>query len=222
MKVNWEHLIHNKYNYLLMTQIAIIICYPILQRFETTFPFISLMLLAAITPALWVGLSRKLFLLVISLGVLALFLNFIFSYRDMTFSDKGALVLLFVYALFYFLAISTLVLKISSNTMVTGDTIKGGISIYFLLGLFWTMLYLIAMEFDPNAISNINPTRDEASFNCFYFSFTTLTTLGYGDIAPISKYAKILAFMEAVTGQVYLAIFVAQLIGLSIAHKMRS
>jgi hypothetical protein len=175
------------------------------------------MLLIAITPALWVGLSRKFFRVVISIGMLAFTLNLVAVFGIKELAEKGYLILLFLYALFFFLAIAILITKMSSNKVITTDTIKGGISIYFLLGLFWAILYSIVVRFNPNALSNIH----EVDFDIYYYSFTTLTTLGYGDIAPVSTYAKILAILEAIVGPVYLAIFVAQLIGLNIAQKMK-
>ena len=71
-----------------------------------------------------------------------------------------------------------------------------------------------------SALTNVR--EETAGFDCYYYSFTTLTTLGYGDITPVAKYAKILAIMEAITGPIYLAIFVAQIIGMNIAQKMKS
>lgn len=219
MKMNWERILQNKYNHLLVTEIIILIAYPFLQSAESKFPVIPLMLLIAIAPALWVGLSRKIFAVVISVGVFGFALNVFIHFGMKEFEKEVLLFLLFLYAVFFFLAITILITKISSKKVITADTIKGGISVYFLLGLFWAILYMILVTFDPNAITNI--TKESASFDCYYYSFTTLTTLGYGDIAPVAKYAKILAVMEAVVGPVYLSIFVAQLIGLNIAQKMK-
>jgi hypothetical protein len=219
MKINWEHIMQNKFNYLLMTELVILIAYPIFQKFDNQFPIISLMLLIAIAPALWVGLSRRLFLGVMSVGILALLFNVVAFGGGKEVADGATLILLILYAVFYFLAIAILITKISSGTIVTLDTIKGGISIYYLLGLFWAVLYMILLTFDPNALTNMQ--KETAGFDCYYFSFTTLTTLGYGDIAPVAKYAKILAIIEAVTGPVYLSIFVAQIIGMNIAQKMK-
>ena len=75
MKINWENILHDKFNYLLMTQIIILVAYPLFQVIEVKFPIIPLLLLIAIAPALWVGLSRKVFLVVISVGVVAFLLN---------------------------------------------------------------------------------------------------------------------------------------------------
>ena len=204
-----------------MTQIVILLAYPILHKFDNLFPIISLMFLLAITPALWVGLSRGWFIVVISIGVFAFLLNMLLRYGNMEFKDTGILFLLFLYGLFYFLAIAILMVKISSNTTVSSDTIKGGISIYILLGFFWAILYMTLLFLDPDAISNISSTEETAGFECYYYSFTTLTTLGYGDIVPVAKYARILAMLEAIAGPVYLAIFVAQIIGMNIAQKMK-
>ena len=81
---------------------------------------------------------------------------------------------------------------------------------------------MIVIFIDPDAISNISSAEETAGFECYYYSFTTLTTLGYGDIVPVAKFARILAILEAIAGPVYLAIFVAQIIGLNIAQKMKS
>jgi len=221
MKIKWERILQDEFNYLLTTQIIILVAYPILHKFDNQFPIISLMLLIAIAPALWVGLSSGFFIAVMSVGVFAFLFNMLLRYVNMELKDEAILILLFLYGLFYFLAIAILISKISSKTTVSSDTIKGGISIYILLGFFWAVLYMIVLMLDPDALTNINPIEKTAGFDCYYYSFTTLTTLGYGDIVPVTKYARILATLEAVAGPVYLAIFVAQIIGLNIAQKMK-
>ncbi|MHC4291986.1 MAG: ion channel [Planctomycetota bacterium] len=152
--------------------------------------------------------------------MLAFLFNLVVFLTAKDLEEEGVLVLLFLYAVFFFLAIVILITKISSGTTVSEDTIKGGISIYFLLGLFWAVLYMIMLTFDPNALTNV--PKETAGLDCYYYSFATLTTLGYGDITPVADYAKILAILEAVAGPVYLAIFVAQIIGMNIAQKMKS
>ncbi len=60
--------------------------------------------------------------------------------------------------------------------------------------------------------------RHERLAQLIYFSMCTLTTVGYGDIVPVARFARTLAWLEAVTGQLYLAILVARLVGLQIAN----
>lgn len=219
MKIDWEHILRNKYNYLLTTQVVILIAYPLLHVMEAKFPIVPLLLLIAIIPALWVGLTRRTFLAVISVGVLAFLFN-VYYFGSRQSDDKAIMILLLLYAVFYFLAIVILIKRISSGTIVTADTIKGGISVYILLGLFWALLYRILITYDPRALTNIH--RETASLEAYYYSFSTLTTLGYGDITPTIMYAKILAIMESIVGPIYLAIFIAQIIGLNIAQKMKN
>ena len=111
---------------------------------------------------------------------------------------------------------STLTKTILSRKTVTSDTIKGGISIYFLIGLLWGIFYDIASRIKPDSFG----TLENRTIDLFYYSYTTLTTLGYGDITPTGDGVKLLAICEAFVGQVYLAIFIAQLVGLSIAQKL--
>ncbi len=97
---------------------------------------------------------------------------------------------------------------------VTADTITGGICIYLMLGLVWFELYDILLLFDPAAFSHPMPF-----YRTFYFSFVTLTTVGYGDVVPVHRLAMMLANLEAVIGQIYLAVIVARLVSLYANEK---
>jgi voltage-gated potassium channel Kch len=119
-----------------------------------------------------------------------------------------------VYAVFLVLFLHYLFRALVTEKKVTSDSIKGGICIYFLFGILWGIIYRILDFFDPSAFLFQAP----AVRNLFYFSYVTLTTVGYGDIVPASPPAQTLAFMEAVTGQIFLAVFIARLMGLHIAH----
>ena len=95
---------------------------------------------------------------------------------------------------------------------VTGDTVRGGISVYMLIGFVWALFYGMVATLDPNAFSQ--PLFINGSYlKFFYFSFTTLTTLGYGDILPISEIALVLTNLEAIVGQMYSTVFIAILVG---------
>ena len=111
--------------------------------------------------------------------------------------------------------------KIFSETLVTADTIQGGIAVYFLSGLLWALFYQILIYFDPEALSLPVHISGEIS-EIVYFSFITLTTLGYGDITPVSWMARNLTLLEAVWGQIYLAVLVAHLVGLHLSGNNKS
>ena len=97
---------------------------------------------------------------------------------------------------------------------VTADTLSSAISGYFLLGILWAFAYGILLWFDPAAFPGGHEAR---TADLFYFSFVTLTTLGYGDLVPASEAAGALTSLEAVTGSLYLTILIARLVGLHIA-----
>lgn len=102
------------------------------------------------------------------------------------------------------------------------NTICGAICVYLLIGVVFALLYLSCLEINPNSISFNHIIKNdvhehERLSQLIYFSMCTLTTLGYGDIVPIAKFSRTLAWLEAMTGQLYLAILVARLVGLQIA-----
>jgi hypothetical protein len=100
---------------------------------------------------------------------------------------------------------------------VNTDVLCASISAYLMLGLLWTMAYWLVDQLTPGAFS-FNTTSETketmAGFNAFYFSFITLSTVGYGDITPVSKVARMLAATEAMTGLLYVAVLISRLVSL--------
>ena len=76
------------------------------------------------------------------------------------------------------------------------------------------------MLFDPSAISFINENANTS--DVIYFSFTTLTTLGYGDNLPVNNYARNLTILESALGQIFLTVLVARLVGLHLAQNLNN
>ncbi len=105
---------------------------------------------------------------------------------------------------------------------VSADLIFASVCVYLILGTSWAMMYsLIELAF-PGSFSTPTgslqfPKNSNSTVPALYFSFVTLTTLGYGDISPASSPARFFTILESLTGQIYLAILVARLVGLQIA-----
>jgi hypothetical protein len=100
---------------------------------------------------------------------------------------------------------------------VTVEVLCASISAYLMLGLMWTMAYWLVDQLTPGGAFSFNTnagTRSINGFTGFYFSFITLSTVGYGDITPVSRIARWLAAMEAMTGLLYVAILIARLVSL--------
>jgi voltage-gated potassium channel len=112
------------------------------------------------------------------------------------------------------------------NTLVKArevilDTVIGGICVYLLLGVCFALIYRLIVDLHPDAILwngvALEGTIGDTStlpVRLLYFSFVTLTTVGYGDMLPHTEPAQMMAVTEAIMGQLYLAIFIARLMGL--------
>jgi len=99
---------------------------------------------------------------------------------------------------------------------VNAEVLCASISAYLMLGLLWTIAYWLVDQLTPGAFafSTTAGRQSIRGFNAFYFSFVTLSTVGYGDITPVSKVAHMLAAMEAMTGLLYVAVLIARLVAL--------
>jgi hypothetical protein len=118
---------------------------------------------------------------------------------------------------------------IFTRQRVTLNTIFASLCIYLFFGIAWALAFSVTDAFDPDAFkSTIDSSQAFAQFGIrsgqtmpvLYFSFCTLTTLGYGDFVPVSGMARALVTLEAVTGQLYLVVLVSRLVGLHIADSM--
>ena len=98
---------------------------------------------------------------------------------------------------------------------VNTEVLCASISAYLMLGLLWTVAYWLVAQVTPDAfLFNTGPKETMSGFNAFYFSFITLSTVGYGDIAPVSRIARWLAATEAMTGLLYVTVLIARLVSL--------
>jgi hypothetical protein len=102
---------------------------------------------------------------------------------------------------------------------VDTEVLCASISAYLLLGLLWTFAYWLVAELIPNAFAFNGADKSLEGFNGFYFSFITMSTVGYGDITPVAKVARMLAAMQATTGLLYVATLIARLVALQATPK---
>ena len=109
---------------------------------------------------------------------------------------------------------------------VTGQTICMAVTVYLLMGFSFALLFALMFERHPESFSGIlaanapPPTEFQHFFPVFgYFSLTTLSTIGFGDITPLTLQARYAAVAEGITGQFYMAILVARLVGMQMVSK---
>jgi len=118
----------------------------------------------------------------------------------------------FVFALMFMgFVVSRLLSYVLRAPRVNAEVLCAGLAGYLTLEITWAAAYMIAWLLDPEAFSGAVGLGMDG-FNSLYFSVVTLTTTGFGDITPASSVARMLAMMEAVTGTLYIAVFISRLV----------
>jgi voltage-gated potassium channel len=105
---------------------------------------------------------------------------------------------------------------------VNSEVLCAGVSIYLLMGMLWALAYVMVAQHDPAAFAFSVPPGSPhvmARFTAFYYSFMTLTTVGYGDITPVSDVARMLAIMESMSGTLFVGVLIARLVSLYSASR---
>lgn len=120
------------------------------------------------------------------------------------------------------LTMVVLIRVFSDTDQVTASRVQGAIAAYVLFGVTWSTLYLaldlcLPAAFSISAAAGMTPAVERESFA--YFSFVTLTTLGYGDITAVHPIARMFVVFEALVGQLYPATLLARLVSLEISHR---
>lgn len=105
---------------------------------------------------------------------------------------------------------------------ITGYRVLGGVAGYLLIGLTWTFAYQLLLQRAPAAIHfppGVAETLPRQPSHLIYFSFTTLTTVGFGDVFPVAPAARALTVAEALVGQLYIAILISSLVGMALQAR---
>ena len=103
---------------------------------------------------------------------------------------------------------------------IDGNIVVGAMVLYLLMGLLWAIAYLLVEEFSPGSMRGLEGENWQANLQTvIYYSFVTISTLGYGDLVPQQPVTQFLAYMEAITGQFYLSVLVASLVSASFGNS---
>ena len=208
----------NNFAYLTIALVALLFITAVVEQLQSHFG--QHMVQAAVVLALSVGIwsvkgAGHFFLTGMGLVLLVLvatIAGLILDWSGLVFVRLAAMLL-------YFLMMTWLAMRqVLFTGPIDGNKIVGSVCIYLLLGLIWGTLYTALLVLSPTTFNGVRAGMWEDNLpDLLYFSFVTLTTLGFGDISPAEPVAKFLVYMEAIVGQFYIAILVASLIGIRVS-----
>ncbi|AMG31565.1 two pore domain potassium channel family protein [Grimontia hollisae] len=152
-------------------------------------------------------------------GLAAVWVATIVAQRVFHIEEMSVLTLTLTFIFFYG-TFQSLVRTILFSGKIDTNKLIGSVALFLLLGLMWAVAYLFLIELDPQSFHGLEAIKWEDNFsNSAYFSFVTLTTLGYGDISPATPIAKTLVYLESIVGVFYMAVVVSSLVSSSAEHK---
>ncbi len=118
-------------------------------------------------------------------------------------------------------AVFELIRFILASEDVTKEVLFAAVIIYLLMALMWSFAYIVLEAIVPGSFNIPGPRVEEKQFVFLYYSFVTITTLGYGDITPATHQAGALTILEAIVGQIYLVVLVSFLVGMFVSRRAK-
>jgi len=208
-----------RFAYLTKSLLLLIIAYPYVQGEMMGQILLSLLTTLVMIMSVVAVADKKRYTVIALLLALPWFaiilLNFPLFKTDYTLLVKKEIIfafLLFAYTTF------RIFMHIIKSREVTAEILFASICVYILIGLTWATLYVIIEILYPGSFIDSNGQILNDGQDFLFFSYTTLTTVGYGNIEAITDQARSVASLEAIVGQLYLTIMVARLVGLHISN----
>jgi len=225
--LGWSVLGQKPYRNIFVALIAVILVDALAPNAFSRGRLADLMVAAVLLAALFETVrSRHNAVWAMALGVPAVVVRVIAAFRPDT-TAQNTTVLGFTAVFFVFL-IWNLLHDLNEGDRSTSEKIFGALCAYVFIGLLFALIFAHLEYRDPGSfyISNDllaeKAANESSHLNVFtYFSFVTMTTLGYGDLTPLSEHARTLAWLEALIGQLYLAVMVAGFVAIHISENMR-
>ncbi len=209
--------------YILISLVLLVALYPMIERGGLSSRLLNFFFTMILIATIYVtSSSGRRLTVALCIGIpwtLAGWVNTLFQ-NSVTMTISGILLVVFCgYAAY------TIMSYVFSAEKVTGDIICGALSIYLLLGLAWVGGFSLLETLQPGSftVGGLSyPDTALKTTDFIYYSYVTLTTLGYGDIAPITARAQSLSILEAITGVFFSAVLIARLVGTHIVHMTNS
>lgn len=208
-----QRLLQRPHVLLVVFLVTMHVVFPLVERSASGRSVLSLLMIAGCLLALWrTGTSRAGTWLVTVLGVLAAASSIL---HETGLPLPAGLVTAFTQTAFYSAAAVLMCLYMLSDTRATIDELFAAAAAYMLLAVAWSMAYWSIEHLNPGAFVFTNPVLPEYRtwFEFQYLSMTTLSTTGFGDIAPVSSAARSAVILEQFVGVLYVALVISRLAG---------
>lgn len=208
----WPVIYRSRFSLLFMGIVLTLAVRPFLESSFGTLPFsgffFSFILLACIYS---ISRTRRAFLVALALGLPSIGSVWLGVFEE---DPSYQIVSAFLKAVFWAYVLVVILSHLLRAREVTADTIMGAACAYFLIGLAWSFIFFALEALSPGSFSFARTDAIPPGTNVFiYFSFVTLATLGFGDITPVSNPARSLTILEAILGQLFVAITISILVG---------
>ncbi|TDJ68694.1 MAG: two pore domain potassium channel family protein [Proteobacteria bacterium] len=209
-----------KFLYLLISLLSVFVVYPFFQHKPIGTIVLDILLLAMLGAGIYTVVDKKIPLVIALLLAIPMFGG---RWSNYFYTDPVLLEIDYGFGAMFFLFNAIIIISyVLQQKNVTHDMIFGAICGYLLIGLSWAFTYSFVALLEPGSFAMAasgQASQADVLPDFFYYSFVTLTTLGYGDITPVGPFARSLTTLEAVIGQIYLTVLIARLVGVHISQS---
>jgi hypothetical protein len=221
----WYHLIITRDEglqiLLFLLAIVIFLIYPLYLKGITNLVLVKIFFSLLAVTGIWaVSKNKKHRIIVVIVSIL--FLSFSW-YRTVSEESWVVITSLVLAVLFNGLLSIFVLIRTLAPGPVNLFRVEGSVVVYLLMGLFFASIYALIFAIEPTAFtfSRVPSDLDLAQASLTYFSFITLTTIGYGDIQPTLPFSQSAAMMEGLVGQLFPAILIARLVSQSLQENQK-
>jgi hypothetical protein len=199
--------------------LGLLLLVPILNRFIAVRIFLDIFLTAIVISMVYSISHKKRYFIT---GVLFAVVMLASLWLQYFFQNTGIAAISMIAGILFIAVVIASILGVMFKTeMINREIIYQAILLYLLAALLWAFLYTLLELVDP-ASFNVDLDQLQSHLLVFqYYSFVTITTLGYGDITPVTEVAKAFSVLEAVVGQLYLVVVVAWLVGMHVSSNSK-
>ena len=208
-----------RFLFIIVALLSFLILSPLLENFVRLSILLDLFLTAVFIAAIYAISHKKHFFLI---GVLLALPMLASTWSPYFVIIPSIPVIGSIFGILFFGFVTINILSfVFEQRKITIDVIYGAVVVYLLIAFMWGLLYGLLESVQPGSFSLVPDQVQKGSLIFFYYSFVTITTLGYGEITPSTDIARSLAILEAVIGQIYLVVLVARLVGIHISQSMQ-